>query len=115
MASSTSQGNYCKNKSRTYFESLGYIVQLTEVSYTVPIGGGKVIWKKKDIFGTDGIAMNGKETIFWNSKRAEKEEYVSSRKSECKKEFEKYPFSPDVKVCAIIWVPRKKQPYIFYF
>jgi len=110
MASTNSRGNYYKKRSKEYYESLGYTVQLTEFVTSRPVGGGKIIYVKKDVFGSDGIAMNGKEIIFWNSKATteDREDGVSKMKSETKKEFEKYPFPPVVKRQAIIWLPRKK-------
>jgi hypothetical protein len=115
MASSNSRGNYYKQRSKKYYESLGYTVQLTEFNTARQIGGGRLIYTKIDIFGSDGIAMNGKEIIFWNSKSVTGEtNSIANEKSRAKKEFEKYPFPPCVKLQAIIWEPRK-QPVIIDF
>lgn len=113
MASTTSKGNYYKRRSKEYYEKLGYNVQLTEFVCATVIKG-KCFYRKIDIFGSDGIAINGKEIIFWNSKATsnDRENGISKMKSECKKEFEKYPFPKCVKKQAIIWLPRK-QPIIY--
>lgn len=109
MVSTNSRGNYYKKKSKEYYESLGYTVQLTEFVTSRPIGGGKMIYGKKDVFGSDGIAMNGKEIIFWNSKSvADGTNSVANEKSRAKVEFQKYPFPDTIKKQAIIWQPRKK-------
>lgn len=115
MASTTGRGNYYKRKSKLYYESLGYTVQLTEFTCALMIGR-KCIYRKIDIFGSDGIAMNGKEIIFWNSKATTEDvkDGVAKMKSQAKMEFEKYPFPESVKRQAIIWLPKKK-PIIFEF
>lgn len=107
MASTTSRGNYYKVKTKEYFESLGYVVQLTEFMCGRMIGPGKIIYVKKDVFGSDGIAMNGQEIIFWNSKAAN-EDTLYTHKSNAKQEFAKYPFPESVKKQTVIWLPRRK-------
>ena len=115
MASTNSKGNYYKRKSKVYYESLGYTVQLTEFVCSMIIKG-HTIYRKIDIFGSDGVAMNSEEIIFWNSKATteDREDGIIKMKSEAKKEFEKYPFPKCVKRQAIIWLPRKK-PIIYDF
>lgn len=110
MASNNSRGNYYKRKTKEWLEKRGYTVQLTEFTTTRPIGGGKVIWVKRDVFGSDGIAMNGEEIIFWNAKSITTGR-LAIEKSEGKKEYRKYPFPPTVKRHLYIWEPRK-QPII---
>jgi hypothetical protein len=111
MASTTSRGNYYKTKSKKYYEDLGYTVQITEFMCGRVIAPGKVIYCKKDVFGSDGIAMNGNEIIFWNAKHTTTND-ISWVKSTGKKEFQKYPFPDNVIKHLIIWQPRKKQPEI---
>jgi hypothetical protein len=110
MASTTSTGNYYKNRTKKYLESKGYTVQLTEFLTTRIIGPGKFIYVKKDVFGSDGIAMNGEEIIFWNSKATTKERghTFDVHKYQGKTEFSKYPFPVFVKRKLYIWVPRKE-------
>lgn len=113
MPSTVKRGNYYKRKSKIYYESLGYTVQLTEFTCGLKIGS-QMIYRKIDIFGADGIAMNGQEIIFWNSKATtpEVKDGVSKMKSSAKLEFAKYPFPKTVKLQAIIWQPKKK-PIIY--
>ena len=115
MASIVSRGNYYKRKSKEYYEKLGYTVQLTEFCCGMIIKG-RCIYRKIDIFGSDGIAMNGNEVIFWNSKATTRDvqDGISKMKSSAKLEFEKYPFPTSVKKQAIIWLPREN-PIIFDF
>lgn len=109
--STTSKGNYYKDKTKKWYEKLGYMVQITEFMCGRQIPGGKIIYQKRDIFGSDGIAMNGKEIIFWNSTHS-----TTGRRaielSEKKAEFLKYPFPPHVKLQIVFWEPRKK-PQIY--
>ncbi len=108
--STTSKGNYYKKKTQEYFEKLGYTTQITEFMCGRMIPGNRMIYVKRDVFGSDGISMNGKEIIFWNSKATTNDRLygVTNMKSEAKVEFEKYPFPPSVKRQAVIWLPRKK-------
>jgi hypothetical protein len=108
--SSTAKGNYYKAKSKLYYESLGYETQLTEFMCGRAIPGGKIFYVKRDVFGSDGISMNGKEIIFWNSKATteDRKDGVTKMKSEGKVEFEKFPFPDTVKRQVIIWLPKKK-------
>jgi hypothetical protein len=109
MASASSKGNYYKKKTKDWFESRGYTVQLTEFTTARPLPGGKMLYTKKDVFGSDGISMNGDEIIFWNSKATtlDRKDGISKMKSDCKKDFEKYPFPKTVKLQAVIWTPRQ--------
>lgn len=116
MASTVSKGNYYKRKTKVWFEKRGYTVQLTEFMCAMVVKG-RCFYRKIDIFGSDGIAMNGKEIIFWNSKATTKDrkDGVSKMASECKIEFAKYPFPSCVSKQAIIWLPRVKEPLVFDF
>jgi hypothetical protein len=114
MTSTTSRGNYYKKRTKDYFEKLGYTVQLTEFMTTRPIGAGKFIYIKKDVFGSDGISMNGKEIIFWNSKHCATDDKnnIDTQTRKAKKDFEKFPFPDCVKRQIIMWKPRKKPDVI---
>lgn len=111
--STVSSGNYYKQRTKKYLENLGYFVVLTEFTSCRPIGGGKMIWTKKDVCGADGIAMNGSEIIFWNAKSTtkEREQGVNKHKWQGRSEFKKYPFPLSVKLHLYIWLPRE-QPII---
>ena len=112
MASTVSRGNYYKKKTKDWFEKQGYTTQLTEFLTTRPIGGGKVIYVKKDVFGADGISMNGEEIIFWNSKFSIDSNSKKSSKSSGKKDFRAFPFPKCVKRQLIMWQLRSKQPIV---
>ena len=111
--STVSRGNYYKVKTKKFLESKGFTVQLTEFVSSRPIGNGKMIWMKKDVFGSDGIAMNGIDIIFWNAKATTEDvtQGINKHKSAGKMEFSKYPFPPCVKRQLYIWQPRK-QPIV---
>jgi len=115
MVSTTKKGNYYKRKTKEWYEKQGFTVQLTEFTCSLAIKG-RTIYRKIDIFGSDGIAMNGKEIIFWNSKATDptREQGVAKMKSEAKLEFQKYPFPPSVILEAVVWEPKKK-PQVFRF
>lgn len=108
MPSTTKRGNYYKRKTKEYYEKLGYTTQLTEFLTTRFIGAGKTIYVKKDVFGADGISMNGEEIIFWNSKHVTGTNTVSNEKWSGKKDFNKFPFPKCVKRQLVIWELRKK-------
>lgn len=109
MASTTSRGNYYKRKTREFYEKLGYTVQLTEFMCAMVVKG-RCFYRKIDIFGSDGIAMNGEEIIFWNSKHMAQGQKLNKdgQVSTSRKEFNQYPFPPFVKKQIVIWEPRKK-------
>ena|SRR3990167_453805 len=111
--SKTAQGNYYKRKTKEWFEKRGYVCQITEFTYSIPIGR-KTIWRKVDVFGSDMICMDGKEIIFINSKATDEfvENGIEKSKSVGKIEFAKYPFPPSTKKQVVVWMPRE-EPEIF--
>lgn len=111
MASTTSRGNYYKKKTQAYYEKLGYETQITEFMCGRQIAPNKIIYVKKDVFSSDGISMNGKEIIFWNSKHTLTGN-ISNEKSSGKKDFSRHKFPDFVKRQLVIWQPRQKQPTI---
>ncbi len=113
MASTTSRGNYYKRKTKEWFEARGYTVQITEFTCGMKLPG-RMLYRKIDIYGSDGISMNGKEIIFWNSKATteDREDGISKEKYNGRIGFEKYPFPPCVKKQVFVWLPRK-EPLIF--
>lgn len=94
------------------YEKMGYTTQLTEFLTSRPIGGGKIIYVKKDVFGADGISMNREEIIFWNSKFMSTKHSGEQSRSSGKLEFAKYPFPSSVKKQIVIWETRK-DPVIY--
>lgn len=114
--STTSKGNYYKLKTKKYLESLGYETQLVEFMTTRPIGVGKFIYIKKDVFSSDGISMNGKEIIFWNSKHCTTgdKNNIETQFREAFKKYARHNFPSNVKVAVYMWYPRVKNPEIRY-
>ena len=101
------KGNYYKIKTKNWFESKGYFVDLLErVQRIYDKKNNKVIFIKKDIAGADGFAMNENEIIFWNSK------FGKSSQSRGIKEFKKYPFPKFVKLWLVCWEKRQREPEI---
>lgn len=108
MASTTSRGNFYKKKTQEYFQKKGYVTQLTEFMTARYIGPGRIVYIKKDVFGADGISMNGKEIIFWNSKHGTTKRGKSDSTYSGKSDFEKFPFPPFVRRVIVFWEPRKE-------
>ena len=68
MKSNSQVGNYYKKKTRDWFIKAGFDCEFLE-RYTAKYQGyNKFFYAKKDLLGSDGIAMNGTDIIFWNSK-----------------------------------------------
>lgn len=111
MASTVSRGNYYKNKTKEYYEKLGYTTQITEFMCGRQIPG-RIIYVKKDVFGSDGISLNGNEIIFWNSKHYTTENSKKDQIRAAKKEFALFPFPPNVKLHIVMWKPRGRDPEI---
>jgi len=107
MASTNKRGNYYKVKSREYYESRGYTVELTEFVCGRMVAPGKIIYSKKDILCSDGIAYNEQEFILWNSKHTTTGN-IANEKSSGKKDYEKIKVPPFIKKQLIIWQPRQK-------
>lgn len=112
MASTVKRGNYYKNKTKKWYEDHGYTVELTEFVCGRQIAPGKIIYQKKDILASDGIAYNKDEFILWNSKYAVGKESFASVKYQGKEEYKKIKVPKFIKKKLIIWIPRKKIPEV---
>lgn len=99
------KGNYYKMKTKVWFKKKGYECEYLEKLQRI-VNKGKIIYIKKDIWGADGIAMNNKEIIFWNSKKGK------TNISKGIKEFQKYPYPSHIKRWLIIWEERIREPEI---
>jgi hypothetical protein len=114
----TQLGNFYKSKTREWFRKNGYACEYTEVLQGIYIPSktpgekGRILYRKKDLFGSDGIAMNGKEIIFWNSKGTSMNEPKSSNLYKGAREMQKYPFPDFVRRVLVVWKPRSKEPDI---
>lgn len=111
--SNTARGNRYKVKTRKWFEAQGYFVEYLEHVQSIFTPRGP-IYRKTDCLGSDGLAMNGKEIIFWNSKATENqlEGRVNEMTRDGLAEFAKFPFPPFVKRKLIIWKLRAKEPIV---
>lgn len=108
MASTTSRGNRYKVKTKQWFIDRGYVCEYTEKLQAIFTPKG-VIYQKSDLWGSDGVAMNGKEIIFWNSKSTLQEKKgIGIEKARGSTEFRKYPYPTFVKLQLFIWEPRKE-------
>ena len=105
MTSNNSRGNYYKDKTKLYYESLGYTVALTEFVATQVVNG-RYIRRKFDVFASDLIAMKKDEIIFCNSKSSITGSRAAAIKDATAK-FAEYPFPPQVKLTIAYWEPRK--------
>lgn len=101
------KGAYYKYKTKKYYQKLGYDVTLSEFMFRT----GK-FFVKKDIFGSDVIAMNDKEIIFINSKFVGTKKSGYQAKSDGIKEFRKYRFPPSARAILAMWTKGAKHPVI---
>lgn len=101
----TSKGDYYKYRTKKWFQSKGYACEYLEKTQRI-YAKGRVIFTKLDIFGADGLAMNGKEMIFWQCKLNKKNVAAGI------KEFAKYPYPPNAERWVIVWQPRAREPEI---
>jgi len=105
------KGNYYKLKTKKWFKEKGYACEYLEKLQRIVVkdkkkNKSKVIFIKKDVWGADGVAMNGEEIIFWNSKLGDK------NIAEGLKEFAKYPYPKNVRRWLVVWEVRKREPEI---
>ena len=105
--SNVAKGNYYKAKTKKLFIDRGYQCEYLEQIKWIFTPTGRFPMKK-DLFASDGLAMNGKELIFWNSKLG-----CDSLNSEMKK-YDEYLFPPFVTLAIVAWKPRCKKPRIMY-
>lgn len=99
------KGSYYKIRTRNWFVQKGYFADFLEKSQRL-FHEGQVFFRKQDVAGADGIAMNGEEIIFWQSK------LNSANIAVAIKEFHKYPYPPIVKRWIVVWAPRAREPEI---
>ncbi|HOE15453.1 MAG TPA: hypothetical protein PLH82_02100 [Candidatus Paceibacterota bacterium] len=103
------RGQYYKVKTKKHFEKLGYITEYLEKYRSIYTPRG-IIRTKQDLFGSDGLSMNSKELIFWNSKFSSDKSSEKTAISKAKKEFSKYQFpkSNEIKKVIVLWKLRQK-------
>ena len=108
MKKKTNTGNADKKKTRDFYREQGYQSEYVEHLQSIFIPG-RMIYKKTDLFASDGVSINGKEIIFWNSKgRTAKDKGTLGSSL---RKFDEHPF-PDFVIREVVcWEPRKKTPY----
>lgn len=113
------KGNAYKYKTKKFFIENGYECEYTEkVQYFKKGPSSPMIFLKKDLFGSDGIAMNEKEIIFWNSKCLFESDLEPSKLdsicADTVKDFAKHkiPNLPFVSMKLVLWQPRKKPLFV---
>jgi hypothetical protein len=101
----SSKGNYYKLRTKKWFIAKGYACELLEKLQRIYIKG-QVIFIKRDVFGSDGLAMNSEEIIFWNSK------FGKLNIAKGIKEFHEHPYPTIVKRWVVVWEFRAREPEI---
>ena len=103
--SNASKGTYYRNRTKEFFEKAGYHVVLLEKLQRIYVRG-RVVFKKQDVWGSDGMMSDGKELIFWNSK------FGRDHIAEGIKEFNDYPWPSSIKLWIVVWEYRAREPDI---
>ena len=106
--SKRSKGTYYANKTKKYFETLGYQVVKAEISKMQWIGG-HTIMGHTDIWASDLIAMSEKEIIFIQVKT-----HITDV-SHAKKDFDKIIWAKCVKKYIVRWELRAREPIIIKY
>lgn len=107
--SAVAQGRKNNKMTRDWYRVQGYSCEYTELLRTIFLGPGKVIYQKNDLFASDGVAMNGKEMIFWNAKGiTEKEKSILGSSL---RKFNEFPFPDFIIREIVVWEPKAKSPY----
>jgi hypothetical protein len=110
VAGTTAKGNYYRNRTKQWLQSLGWEVESLERSQRIVIqdekapGGLRVIFKKHDIWGADLIAKNGEAVLFVQSKS--RDDHVAKGMKEIS--VGGWPDSPCVKRWVTVWPPRRR-------
>lgn len=109
MAKKKNIGQYYKYRTKRYFKNLGYDVTLSEFIFRQ----GQ-FFVKKDIFGSDVIAMNDKEILFINSKFMGNRESGWTAKSDGLKEFRNFRFPSQARPVLALWKKGARHPELVY-
>ena len=99
------KGNYYKLRTRDFFLKQGYQVDLIE-KYNRIFKDGKIIFTKRDVFGSDGISMKEDELIFWNAV------FGKANIARAVKNYKQFIFPSFVKVWVVAWEERVREPEI---
>jgi hypothetical protein len=107
--SASAQGRKNNKMTRDWYRAQGYACEYTEVLRTIFAGPGKMFYQKNDLFSSDGVAMNGKEMIFWNAKGATQRE--EGTLGNALRKFNEFPFPDFIIREVVVWEPKQKTPY----
>jgi len=99
------KGNYYRIKTKKWFQDKGYFTEYLEKNQRI-FTKGRVIFIRRDVAGADGLAMNGKELIFWQAK------LNSDNIAKAFKEFNKFPYPNFIQRWIVVWKPRGREPQI---
>ena len=103
--SSTAKGNYYRKKTINFLEKQGYEVEILEKNQRL-MKNGRVLFIRRDIWGSDLIAKNEDEIIFIQCK--------TNRGDIAKgiKELNRTHWPSFVKRWVVIWTPRAREPEV---
>jgi len=107
--SASAQGRKNNKMTRDWYRAQGYACEYTEVLRTIFAGPGKMFYQKNDLFGSDGVSMNGTEMIFWNAKGITEKE--KSMLGGSLRNFDEFPFPDFIIREVVVWEPKAKSPY----
>ena len=99
------KGNYYKTKTANWLRADGYTVEYLEKLQRIVTKEGKVIYVKRDLLESDGLAVNEEEFILWNSTTKE-------HAAEHVKRYAKLKLPPFIKKWVVIWEKRVREPEI---
>ena len=108
--SNVGKGNYYKKKTKDWFLAQGYKCEYLESLRSIWTPKG-FLYKKNDLFASDGLAISDTEIIFWNSKGGAKEN-INQMITEGIKKYQEIHFPHFVKRQIIAWIPRAREPQI---
>ena len=108
MKRKTNTGNTDKRKTRDWYRTQGYESEYVEHLQSIFTSKG-IIYVKNDLFASDGVAMNGTEIVFWNSKGRTARE--NGTLGSALRKYDDHKFPGFVIREVVCWEPRKKNPY----
>ena len=100
-------GSYYRLKTKKWLEAKGWTVATLERHQRIfDEKKNKIFFIKRDIFGSDMMAMNGEQMIFVNSV------FGKSNIASHIKEFAKYPFPKYIEKWVVVWERGDREPDI---
>jgi hypothetical protein len=107
VASKVQKGNYYRNRTKAWLESLGYTVANLERKQRIQIpdkdgGPDKIFFRTSDIWGSDLIARNEERMVFIQVKSNPVHIAQGMR------EINKGPWPPTVERWVVYWPPRRR-------